>query len=218
MNSTLNTQHSKLHYISQASPTHVEAIKAACEAGVKWVQLRVKNTSEEEWLSIAKQSKSICEQYGATLIINDNIKIAKAIGADGVHLGKQDISPSEARAYLGNEVIIGGTANTFEDIQHLAKQGVDYIGLGPFRFTTSKDNLSPILGLEGYEEIVNQCKNEGITIPIIAIGGIQESDISSIISVGIHGVAVASLINDSKDKKKIVEEICKELNLLNTVH
>ena len=207
-----------LHYISQASPTHVEAIKAACEAGVKWVQLRVKNTSEEEWLSIAKQSKSICEQFGATLIINDNIKIAKAIGADGVHLGKQDISPSEARAYLGNEVIIGGTANTFEDIQNLAKQGVDYIGLGPFRFTTSKDNLSPILALEGYEEIVNQCKNEGITIPIIAIGGIQVSDISSIISVGIHGVAVASLINDAENKKNIVKEICKELNLLNTVH
>ena len=163
--------------------------------------------------NVSKQSKSICEQFGATLIINDNIKIAKAIGADGVHLGKQDISPSEARANLGNEVIIGGTANTFEDIQNLAKQGVDYIGLGPFRFTTSKDNLSPILGLEGYEEIVNQCKNEGITIPIIAIGGIQVRDISSIISVGIHGVAVASLINDSKDKKKIVEEICKELGV-----
>ncbi len=198
---------STLHYISQELPSHQQAIEEACEAGVKWVQLRVKNTDEATWLAEAKACKAICQQHGATFILNDNIQIAKLVGADGVHLGKQDISPAEARKILGNDMIIGGTANTFEDIQHLVAQGVDYIGLGPFRFTSSKDNLSPIVGLAGYQTIVAQCKAANINIPIIAIGGILVDDIASILSVGIHGIAVASLINEAENKKKIVAEI-----------
>jgi thiamine-phosphate pyrophosphorylase len=202
---------SKLHFISQPSPSHQQAIQEACEAGVKWVQLRVKNTEEATWLAEAKACKTICQQYGATFIVNDNIQIAKLVGADGVHLGKQDISPAEARKILGHDMIIGGTANTFEDIQYLAAQGVDYIGLGPFRFTSSKANLSPIVGLEGYQTIVALCKAENIHLPIIAIGGILVDDMAAILALGIHGIAVASLINESKNKKKIVSEINKVL-------
>jgi len=209
VNSKFKIQNSKLHFISQPSPSHQQAIQEACEAGVKWVQLRVKNTEEAAWLAEAKACKTICQQYGATFIVNDNIQIAKLVGADGVHLGKQDISPAEARKILGHDMIIGGTANTFEDIQYLAAQGVDYIGLGPFRFTSSKANLSPIVGFEGYQTIVAQCKAAHINIPIIAIGGILVDDMAAILALEIHGIAVASLINESKNKKKIVSEINK---------
>jgi thiamine-phosphate pyrophosphorylase len=202
---------SNLHYISQSTPSHEEAIKAACEAGVPMVQLRVKGENFETWLAIAKSCKAICDQFNIPLLINDQIEIARLVKANGVHLGKQDTAPLEARQILGKNAIIGGTANTFEDIQHLTKQGVDYIGLGPFRFTTSKDNLSPILGLEGYRKIIEQCQSANITIPIIAIGGILVDDIEAILATGVHGIAVASLVNEAQDKKKIVELIKEKL-------
>ena len=202
---------SKLHYISQANPSHEEATKAACAAGVPMVQLRVKGENFETWLTIAKSCKAICDQFNIPLLINDQIEIARLVKANGVHLGKQDASPLEARQILGENATIGGTANTFDDVLHLAKQGVDYIGLGPFRFTTSKDNLSPILGLEGYRKIIEQCQSEGISIPIIAIGGILVDDIETILATGVHGIAVASLVNEAQDKQKIVELIKEKL-------
>ncbi len=98
----------------------------------------MKNKSYEEWLQIAKEVKSVCDKYQTILIINDNAEIAKEIDADGVHLGKNDMSVAEARAILGKDKIIGGTANTVEDIEYLQSAGVDYIGLGPYKFTETK--------------------------------------------------------------------------------
>jgi thiamine-phosphate pyrophosphorylase len=186
-------QISKLHYIT-ANPAHAAQ---ACQGGVGWIQLRVKNKSEDEWKQIAKETKNICKKYGAKFIINDNVKLAKEIGADGVHLGKKDMSPDEARTILGLDFIIGGTANTFEDIQRLATLNVDYIGLGPFRFTQTKTNLSPLLGLEGYNELMKKCIDEKIEVPIIAIGGIQLGDIEAILTTGVHGIAASSAISES---------------------
>ena len=108
-----------------------------------------------------------------------------------MHLGKNDMPVDEARRLLGNEKIIGGTANTFEDIECLHRQGADYIGCGPFRFTTTKKNLSPVLGLEGYERIVSDMKAHGIDLPIVAIGGILKSDIADIMQTGVTGIAVS---------------------------
>ncbi len=186
---------SRLQYITD-NAIHAEA---ACKGGIEWIQLRVKNKGEEEWMKIAESTKGICKKYNAKLIVNDSVKLAKLIGADGVHLGKEDMPPDEARHLLGNNFIIGGTANTFEDIQRLALLKVDYMGLGPFRFTKTKEKLSPVLGLQGYIDLIKECETNNISLPIIAIGGIQLNDIETLLASGVYGVAVSSAISESTD-------------------
>jgi thiamine-phosphate pyrophosphorylase len=204
---------SRLHYITQdiGNATHVALVEDACKAGLDWIQLRLKNKSYEEWKIIAEEALAICRKYNAKLIINDNVALAKEINADGVHLGKQDMSVSKAREILGLDFIIGGTANTFEDVKLHAASGADYIGLGPFRFTSTKQNLSPILGLDRYQIISNLCKQENIHIPIIAIGGIVASDVESILNTGVYGVAAASAITHSENKIETVKEFMNKL-------
>lgn len=205
-----NKQIARLQYISQATPalSHSQAIQAACEAGCKWIQLRVKQQREAVVLDEAIRAKVVCQRFGATLIINDLPNIANSIAADGVHLGLTDAAHQTARTLLGNNAIIGGTANTIEDIRKYAAAGaVDYVGVGPFRFTTTKQKLSPILGLKGYETIINQCQQENIKLPIIAIGGIQLADIEAIMQTGVHGIAVSSLITKAENKKEVVDSI-----------
>lgn len=205
----------KLQYITQETTTlsHIDCVKEACISGVKWVQLRVKNKSEEEYLEIAKEAKIICDLYDVVLIINDNVAIAKEVNAYGVHLGKADISITEARSILGEDTIIGGTANTAEDIKELINLGVDYIGLGPFRETTTKKNLSPILGLNGYYAIAEQVFNllkEGqlnYTIPpIVAIGGIDLEDIIHIMKTGVDGIAVSGMLTHDFSLTEVIYE------------
>ncbi|TGD79675.1 thiamine phosphate synthase [Hymenobacter wooponensis] len=176
-----------------------EQAEQACAGGVRWVQLRVKNLAYAEWKQRALATQQVCQRYGATLIINDNPQLAVEIGADGVHLGKEDMAPTEARAILGPDFIIGGTANTFADVERLEAAGVDYIGLGPFRFTATKEKLSPILGLTGYELLLGQCRAAGITTPIVGIGGITLADVSPLVATGLHGVAVSGAISASPD-------------------
>ncbi len=184
---------SKLHYISQGETPkdHLEHIQKACEHGAEWVQLRLKELPTESILETAKIARDMTRKFKVKLIINDHYKIAKAVDADGVHLGKTDTCPLIARAYLGNDFIIGGTANTLEDCRTLVKKNVDYMGVGPFRFTETKKNLSPILGIEGYKELLT---NLNETTPIIAIGGIGLEDVSGLLKTGIYGVAVSGSI------------------------
>ncbi|WP_187261691.1 thiamine phosphate synthase [Pontibacter beigongshangensis] len=206
----------KLHYITQAlqGKSHAEAAKAACAARADWVQLRVKDQPYELWKEEALQTQAICRTFGSTFIINDNAKLAAEVNADGVHLGKTDLSPVEARELLGTDKIIGGTANTFEDVQQLVAAGVDYIGLGPFRFTSTKQNLSPILGLSGYELMLHQCQVASISTPIIAIGGILAPDVAPLLATGVHGVAVSSVINKAADKEQVINMFKQELQLM----
>ncbi|MDP4209055.1 MAG: thiamine phosphate synthase [Bacteroidota bacterium] len=204
----------QLHYITQEinGLSHLELAREACQSGVRWVQLRVKNKPFDEWVQLATDAKQLCLKFGAKLIINDNAEIARRVGADGVHLGKNDMNPSEARELLGNNFIIGGTANTIDDIRRLAAARVDYIGLGPFRFTQTKENLSPILGLEGYFSILKQVRDENIQVPIIAIGGIVPDDVERLMQTGIHGIAVSSGINCNADKEQFVSTFLNHLN------
>lgn len=205
---------SKLHYISQETPdtSHLQSIEAACQAGCDWIQLRVKNCTYEEYEEIARETKEICDRFGAKLIINDNVSIAQKIASHGVHLGKLDMPVEKAREILGNKFVIGGTANTFKDVERLARAGVDYIGLGPFRFTNTKENLSPILGLAGYQQVLHQCQHCDINIPVIAIGGITADDISKLLETGIHGVAISSAITQAENKRELVSKILEKLN------
>lgn len=198
-------------YISQGEnpEMHFNNAVKAIEAGCKWVQLRIKDESQEVIAEVAEKLQFICKKQQALLFINDNVQVTFEIQADGVHLGKEDMPPSKARKILGKNAIIGGTANTFEDIQYLNQEGVDYIGLGPFRFTSTKKNLSPILGLEGYSNILGKMQEQPIKIPIFAIGGIVLDDIQALRETGIHGIAVSGLVTKSKDKKALIQNIDK---------
>lgn len=187
-------QISKLQYIT----TSTIQTEQACDVGVDWVQLRLKNISFEEYKAIAIQVQAVCKRYGAKLIINDNVYVAMAIHADGVHLGKEDMSYAEARLLLGDDYIIGGSTNTIDDIIQLSQEPIDYLGLGPFRFTSTKEKLNPIVGLEGYQQIVNELKNKSVSVPpLVGIGGIEEQDVADILSAGLYGIAVSGAISNS---------------------
>lgn len=187
---------SKLQYISQGTTVEEQLynIHQALDNGCDWIQLRFKNASQRQLTTLAEAAKTLCDEYLATFIINDKVDLALQINADGVHLGLNDMRVEEARNALGNHKIIGGTANTLNDILQRIEEKCDYIGLGPFRFTTTKDKLSPTLGLEGYQSIISQMEVDGIEIPVYAIGGIQLDDIESLLDTGIHGIAVSGLI------------------------
>lgn len=204
---------SRLHYIT----TNAEAAQQACLGGVRWVQLRVKNLSAAEWRQRALAVQAVCRQYGAMLIINDNPQLALEIRADGVHLGQQDMPPAEARRLLGPGFIIGGTANTLADVERLVAAGVDYIGLGPFRFTTTKEKLSPVLRLSGYVEIMAQGRAAGLTTPVVGIGGIELADIAALLAAGLHGVAVSGAIGGAASPSAAARLFVHELASLQSI-
>ena len=188
---------------------YVEGAEMALRGGCKWVQLRMKDATDNKFLSIGRKVAALCRSYNATFLLDDRVHLVAELGADGVHLGKNDMPISEARRILGNEKIIGGTANTFADVQHLAAQGADYIGCGPFRYTPTKRNLAPILGLEGYRNILKQMQQAGINLPLIAIGGIVSTDIAALRDIGVNGIAVSGAVlgaaDPIKEMKKLIE-------------
>ncbi len=202
-------QIAKLHFITgEYNSSHVRLTEEACKGGVDWIQLRIKRSSYHTWKTIAEEVQGICRRYGATLIIDDHVALAREIGADGVHLGQEDMPTDKARDILGNEAIIGGTANTMDQIRDHADRGVDYIGLGPYRLTSTKDQerLSPVLGVEGYRQVISQCNEEGIQLPVIAIGGICMDDVQPLLQTGIHGIAVSSAICKADDVSAMAEQ------------
>ena len=188
---------------------YVEGAEMALRGGCKWVQLRMKDATDNKFLSIGRKVAALCRSYNATFLLDDRVHLVAELGADGVHLGKNDMPISEARRILGNEKIIGGTANTFADVQHLAAQGADYIGCGPFRYTPTKRNLAPILGLEGYQNILKQMQQAGISLPLIAIGGIVSTDIAALRGIGVSRIAVSGAVlgaaDPIKEMKKLIE-------------
>ena len=190
-----------------ASISYPDSARIALEGGCRWVQLRMKDASEEELKNTAIRVQDLCRQYGATFIIDDHVDLVKQIGADGVHLGKLDMPIKEARERLGKGFIIGGTANTFEDIRQHVADGADYIGCGPFRFTTTKQKLSPILGLDGYRSILAQMKEEGLSIPGGGIGGITREDIPALKAVGLSGIALSGGILKAGNPVREMETI-----------
>ncbi|MBS1661173.1 MAG: thiamine phosphate synthase [Bacteroidetes bacterium] len=190
---------------------YVRQVELACQAGIRWIQLRMKLATDEEVRDTALEVKKITAAYGATFILNDRVAIAAEVDVDGVHVGKLDMPVSEARLLLGKDKIIGGTANTIEDIREHYRQGADYIGLGPYRYTTTKKNLSPVLGLEGYRRILTGLAEEGISIPVIAIGGIIKEDAEALFGVGLHGIAFSGMLVHAQDGVKVIQDINKIL-------
>ncbi|MDD4419486.1 MAG: thiamine phosphate synthase [Bacteroides graminisolvens] len=187
--------------------TYREGAFMALEAGCKWIQLRMKDVAVETVRQLAEELKKACENHHALLIIDDYVEVAREVKADGVHLGKNDMPIEEARKLLGEGFIIGGTANTFEDVKRHYEAGADYLGIGPFRFTTTKKNLSPVLGLEGYRNIKQQMIEAGIILPAVAIGGITVEDIPAILATGIEGIAMSGAILQAHDPDAEIKRI-----------
>jgi len=198
----------KLHYISggNSPKEQLDNIQKACTSGAELVQLRLKNVSEKKFLKLANDAREITAHYQTRLLINDHYKIAKDVKADGVHLGKKDSCPTIARRYLYTWQIIGGTANTFQDCEILLEKEVDYISLGPFRFTTTKDNLPPVIGLNGYSAIIDALHTE---TPIIGVGGITTEDVTAILATGISGLAVSEEITRDFNTIRIFNQLLK---------
>ena len=180
------------HYTDKYS--YLDSIRLALQGGCRWIQLRMKDATDDEVRPVAIEAQKLCREYGATFVIDDRVALVKELHADGVHLGKNDMPIAEARRILGPDYIIGGTANTIWDVKAHYAAGADYIGCGPFRFTTTKQKLSPVLGLDGYRRIIIEMRAAHIDLPIVAIGGITKDDIPAILATGITGIALSGTV------------------------
>ena len=198
------------HYSERYS--YLDSIQLALEGGCRWIQLRMKDATDDEVRPIAVEAQKLCRAYGAKFIIDDRVALVRELGADGVHLGKNDMPIREARQILGPDYIIGGTANTFEDAKAHYEASADYIGCGPFRFTTTKKKLAPVLGLDGYRQIIQQMRAANITIPVVAIGGITKDDIPAILQTGITGIALSGTVLRADDP---IVEMKHIINIIN---
>ena len=206
----------KLQFITHHtdSYSYVDSARIALEGGCRWIQLRMKDAEERELRDTAIIIQRMCRAAGATFIIDDNVALAKSIGAQGVHLGKGDMPIAKARKILGDGFIIGGTVNSFDDIlYHLQNSMPDYFGCGPFRYTSTKRNLAPILGIEGYSNIIKQMREHNIATPLIAIGGIAKEDIPQLLKSGVDGIALSGSIlradNPPQEMREIADILIK---------
>lgn len=196
--------------------SYVDSARLALEGGCRWVQLRMKGAEQGELEEAARLVQRMCRESGATFIIDDDVLLAKRIGADGVHLGKEDMPVAEARAILGAEAIIGATVNSFDDVEaQLRSSCPDYFGCGPYRFTSTKARLAPTLGVEGYVEIISRMRAKNIAIPLVAIGGITKADIPLLVASGVNGIALSGSVLQADNPAKEMQEIVSIINHLN---
>ncbi|MDE5902892.1 MAG: thiamine phosphate synthase, partial [Muribaculaceae bacterium] len=176
-----------------------EQVKAVLEGGCRWIQLRMKEASQDEVAEMARIIKPLTDEKEAFLIINDYVDVCRDVNCTGVHLGKSDMPPSKARLELGPLAVIGVTANTFADIEAVRSLDIDYIGIGPFRDTNTKANLAPILGLEGVADLCSRMKGAEINIAHVAVGGIRLDDVQQLLEAGCDGLAVSGAIAFADD-------------------
>lgn len=204
-----------LQYVTNESDpdTLYDKVSQYLEAGGRWVQLRLKEATTEERIEMGLRLRALTDSYHACLLIDDDIIATIAVDADGVHLGKQDCPPQEARRILGDEYIIGYTVNSLADLPRALATDIDYIGVGPYRDTQTKALLAPILGLEGISQIAQQVKetNRLFIVPhIVAIGGIRPEDTETLFSnKDIDGIAVSGAIEKASDMAQTVEMLRK---------
>ncbi len=190
----------------------VEQARTALEGGCRWIQIRMKNATDSEVLEAATTVSRMAAPYEATVIIDDRTHLVGPAGATGVHLGKEDMPIEEARRLMPPGKIIGATINRFEDIIERQLQEADYYGAGPFRFTTTKERLAPVLGLEGYRKLLQRLREAGLNQPVVAIGGITHADVPSLLDTGITGIAISGAISHTPDPIASTQHFISLLN------
>ena len=185
---------------------------AAIEGGCRWVQIRMKDADDAEVLDAARHIIPFARKHGATVVLDDRVHLVAESGVDGVHIGKEDMPPAEARHILGTDKIIGVTVNSLEDILSVDKHLSDYMGMGPFRFTTTKKKLAATLGIDGYRRILSEARNRGIDTPVVAIGGITLGDVPELMTTGINGIAVSGAISRAENPTEATRHFMELLN------
>lgn len=188
-----------------------QQIFAVIEGGCRWIQIRMKDASDEEIRKVVEAVKPRCIETESFLLLNDRVELAKELNVGGVHLGKEDMPPSKARMILGPAAVIGVTANTFTDVLAVSNLDIDYFGFGPYASTTTKKNLAPVLGLEGIRKLCNDMQEKEINIAHVAVGGITLGDVKPLLATGVNGIAVSGAIAKAPD---ITEETKKFIALL----
>ena len=191
----------KLQYITHDTPqlTHIEQVQLACEAGAKWIQYRCLSKSDEALLNDIHTIAEICDDWGTTLIVTNHIHLNGKADIQGFHIEDMDADFVALRKLVGNDITLGGSAHTIENMIRLAKEGADYIGLGPFATTNTKPNEFALLGIEGYASLMPQLESLNINIPILAVGGIKIYDVEALMQAGIYGVAISEAIHSADD-------------------
>lgn len=199
----------KVYAVTDRSWLHGESlysqVQKALEGGATFIQLREKNLDQESFLQEAKEIKSLCKEYHVPFVINDNVEIALAMDADGVHVGQSDMEAMDVRQKLGKDKIIGVSAQTVEQALLAEKHGADYLGVGAVFPTSSKEDAAEI----SKEVLQNIC--EAVSIPVVAIGGINKDNIKELKGSGIQGVAVISAIFAQKDITKATLELKEQV-------
>ena len=202
----------RLHVITdevlQDQFTHAELAAAAAAGGADVIQYREKRPiSTREMIRVTGLMSLACEDLGASLLIDDRVDVAAAVGATAVHLGREDLPPEVARQILGPDAIIGGTANGVEEAVKVARQPVDYLGVGPVFGTTSKGNrAAPMLGLERFAEIC-----AAVDKPVIGIGNITIDRVADVLAAGAYGVAVLSAVVCQDDPQESCRAFANEI-------
>ena len=176
-----------------------DQVFAVIEGGCRWIQIRMKDASDEEIKKVVDAVKPKCIETGTFLLLNDRVELAKELNVGGVHLGKDDMPVSKARMLLGAAAVIGVTANTYADVAAVSNLDIDYYGLGPYAETQTKKNLAPVLGLKGIRDICYEMENNNILITHVAVGGITIEDVLPLLEAGVNGIAVSSAIANAED-------------------
>lgn len=179
-----------------------QQVELAIKGGATFVQLREKNTDEDEFLELALKVQKVCRNYKIPFVINDNVEIAKKIDADGVHVGQEDMNALDVRKLIGSKKILGVSASTVEEALLAEKQGADYLGVGAVFATSSKDDAESV----SHKTLKEIC--DAVKIPVVAIGGISINNVDELKGSGIAGISVISAIFGAAD----IEEASKKLH------
>ncbi|HCL89992.1 MAG TPA: thiamine phosphate synthase [Candidatus Atribacteria bacterium] len=182
--------------------SHLEVAEAALAGGATVIQFRDKEMKDSEAVVACREIYKLTKKKGVSFIVNDRVEIAKAVDADGVHLGQEDMSFGSARKILGKEKIIGISAETVEQALKAVEGGADYLGIGPIYPTTTKPDAGKALGIAKLKEI-----RKSVNIPIVAIGGINENNLEEVLKAGVDGVAVISAVVSAPD----IIKACRKL-------
>jgi thiamine-phosphate pyrophosphorylase len=182
------------------------AVPVALEGGADVIQVRVKGWTDRALLELSEQVVAWCQPYGAACIVNDRVDVALAVGADGVHLGADDLPVSVARGLLSPDALVGGTARDAATAQALVAAGASYLGVGPCFATVTKAGLPDPIGLAGVAAVAAV-----VDVPIIAIGGVRADQIAELRAVGAYGVAVVDAVSGADDQAAAVRDLLREL-------
>jgi len=201
---------SKFHYLTQDLPnrSHAEQALIACGNGANWVQYRCMTKPDEELVNEINEIATICDDWGATLMVTNHYHLLEKVDAQGVHIEDMDADLVAIRKRIGGDKTIGASSTDIQRLLYVQQLGVvDYSGYGPFRHTDTKPNNKPLLGFEGYREL----QKYHVEIPIIAVGGVQLDDVEHLLEAGVYGVAVSSAINLAVDPGNMVKEIYRKI-------